>query len=164
MVIKSPGGRSAGGARLVSALHEAVTGEKAFAMVPHESNCTRALRVLVVDDEPLICWSIAETLGHSGDVVTKAESRQAAIRALANAPAPDVVLLDDQLPDSRDLGLLSTVKRLAPHSQVILMSAYCTREIAEQALAQGAYRVVSKPIDMHEVPALVREAAGSRPH
>jgi CheY-like chemotaxis protein len=84
MVIKSPGGRRASGARLVSALQKTVTGEKAFAMVPHESNWTRALRVLVVDDEPLICWSIAETLGHSGDVVTEAESGQAAIRALAN--------------------------------------------------------------------------------
>jgi DNA-binding NarL/FixJ family response regulator len=153
-------------------------------MVPRESNWTRTtrteawnakvscsmpnemlpLRVLIVDDEPLICWSLAETLGECGEVVTEASDGEAAVRALANAPAPDVVLLDYQLPDSRDLRLLSTVRRLAPHSRVILMSAYCTPEIAKQALALGAYRVVSKPIDMHDVPALVREAAGSHPH
>jgi len=124
-----------------------------------------ALRVLIVDDEPLICWSLAETLSECGDVVTEAESAEAAIRALAAAPGPfDVVLLDYQLPDSHDLGLLSAVRRLAPHSQVILMSANCTSMIAKDALALGAYRVVSKPIDMHDVPSLVREAAGSRPN
>jgi CheY-like chemotaxis protein len=124
-----------------------------------------ALRVLIVDDEPLICWSLAETLSEDGDVVTEADSGEAAIRELANAPCPvDVVLLDYQLADSHHMRLLSTVKRLAPDSRVILMSAYCTPEMTTDALAMGAYRVVSKPIDMHDVPALVREAAGSRHH
>lgn len=130
--------------------------------MPNESS---ALHVLVVDDEPLICWSLAETLGECGEVVTEARSGEAAIHALATAREHvDVVLLDYQLPDSHDLNLLSRIRRLAPHSEVILMSAYCTPEIAQQALALGAYRVVSKPIDMHDVPALVRDAAGSRPH
>ena len=120
--------------------------------------------MLVVDDEPLMCWSLAETLGDDGDVVTAAQSGRAAIGALAHAPTPDVVLLDYHLPDSQNLDLLSMVKRLAPHSQIIVMSAYCTLEIATQALALGAYRVVSKPINMCDVPAIVREAAGSQPH
>jgi DNA-binding NtrC family response regulator len=124
--------------------------------MPNESP---ALRVLIVDDEPLICWSLAETLGECGGVVTEASNGAAAVRALACAPEPDVVLLDYHLPDSCDLGLLATVKRLAPRSQVILMSAYCTPEVTRQAIAEGAYRVVSKPIDMAAVPALVREAA-----
>jgi DNA-binding NtrC family response regulator len=50
---------------------------------------------------------------------------------------------------------------LAPRAQVILMSAYCTQEIRKQAIADGAYRVISKPIDMDGVPALVRDAASS---
>lgn len=129
--------------------------------MPNESS---PLRVLVVDDEPLICWSLAETLGERGELVTEATTGDEAIRALASAPEPDVLLLDYQLPDSHDLSLLSTVRRLAPNSRVILMSAHYTPEIARQALALGACRVVSKPIDMHHVPALVREAADSRPH
>lgn len=128
--------------------------------MPNESS---PLRVLVVDDEPLICWSLAETLGERGELVTEAASGDEAIRALASAPEPDVVLLDYQLPDSHDLSLLSTVRRLAPNSRVILMSAHYTPEIARQALALGACRVVGKPMDMHHVPALVREAADSHP-
>jgi two-component system response regulator HydG len=122
------------------------------------------LRVLVVDDEPLIVWSLSQTLAGCGEIVSDAATRDGTVRSLEATPEPDVVLLDYQLPDSFDLGLLSTVKRLAPHSQVILMSAYCTPEMTRDALAIGAYRVIGKPIDMRDVPALVREAADSRPH
>jgi DNA-binding NtrC family response regulator len=116
------------------------------------------LRVLVVDDEPLICWSLAETLGDRGDIVTEARSGAAALRALSEAKEPiDVMLLDYKLPDVHNLSLLSTVRRLSPASRVILMSAYATPEIAKDALAQGAVRVVNKPIDMHDVPALVHD-------
>ena len=68
------------------------------------SNTQLPLRVLVVDDEPLIRWSLAETLSDCGNQVTDVTSGHAATRALANAPEPDVVLLDYQLPDSRGLG------------------------------------------------------------
>ena len=122
------------------------------------------LRVLVVDDEPLIVWSLTQTLAGCGEIVSDAATREATVRSLVASPEPDVVLLDYQLPDSFDLGLLTTVKRLAPHSQVILMSAYCTPEMAQDALAIGASRVIDKPIDMREVPGMVREAAGSNPH
>jgi DNA-binding NtrC family response regulator len=130
--------------------------------MPNEST---PLRVLIVDDEPLICWALAQTLNAAGDVVAEADSAKAAIHALATTPEPmDVVLLDYQLPDSRDLGLLSKVRQLAPQSQVILMSAFCSPEVADDALGMGAYRVVSKPFEMHDMPALVREAARSRPN
>jgi DNA-binding NtrC family response regulator len=121
------------------------------------------LRVLIVDDEPLISWSLAETLRDCGDEVTEAPSGATALRALA-ASTIDVVLLDFHLPDSHDLHLLTTVKRIAPASQVILMSAFCTPETASDALAHGACRVITKPIDMDDVPTIVHGAAGARPH
>lgn len=123
------------------------------------------LRVLVVDDEPLICWSLSETLRGDGHIVTEARTGAAAVRALSDARGPiDVVLLDFKLPDVHDLSLLSTVRRLSPSSRVILMSAYATPDIACEALALGAAGVVNKPIDMHDVPALVHDAARLRPN
>jgi DNA-binding NtrC family response regulator len=123
------------------------------------------LRVLVVDDEPLISWSFAETLVGSGDIVTEAGSGAAAVRPLSDAREPmDVVLLDYKLPDVMNLSLLATVRRLSPSSRVILMSASATQEIAGDALALGAAHLVNKPIDMHDVPALVHDAARSRPN
>ncbi len=120
------------------------------------------LRVLVVDDEPLVRWSLAETLGDSGDLVIEADTGAAAMRALSEANAPvDVVLLDYKLPDVQNLSLLSTVRRRWPASRVILMSAHLTPEIANEGLSLGASRVINKPVDMCDVPALVHDMARS---
>ena len=76
--------------------------------------------------------------------------------ALSEAAAPvDVVLLDFQLPDVRNLSLLSAVRRRWPATRVVLMSADLTPEIVREALSLGACCVIAKPIDMLEVPALV---------
>lgn len=116
-------------------------------------------RVLVVDDEPLISWSVAEILGDCGDVVTEAGTGAAAVRALSEAREPvDVVLLDYHLPDVCNLSLLSTVRCLSPTSRVILVSAYLTPEVAEEALALGASQVITKPIDIRDIAAIVHGA------
>jgi DNA-binding NtrC family response regulator len=120
------------------------------------SDESSARHVLVVDDEPLMCWSVAETLSACGDVVTAAKSGETALRSLNDAHGDvDVVLLDYDLPDSHDLSLLTKVRRLAPASRVILMSAYYTPAMCRDALALGADRVVAKPIDMNDLPGLV---------
>jgi DNA-binding NtrC family response regulator len=121
-----------------------------------------SFRVLVVDDEPLIRWSVAETLGDAGHVVTEAPDAASTLRSLATAPAPDVVLLDFRLPDSRDLTLLAGVRRLAPSAAVVMMTAFGENDVAESAEALGAWRVIDKPIDMRELDAIIRAAA--RPH
>jgi two-component system, NtrC family, response regulator AtoC len=123
-----------------------------------------ALRILVVDDEALIRWSLAETLIDSGYYVVEAPDGKGALAALGDAQAPiDVVLLDYRLPDSNDLTLLSTVRKLAPATQVILMTAYGTPEIFRGALELGAYRVVSKPFEMNELASLVEQAHSAHP-
>lgn len=121
------------------------------------------LRVLVVEDEALIRWSIAETLAQEGHTVVEASNATAAVQALTETPGPiDVVLLDYRLPGSSDLGLLATVRRLRPDSAVVVMTAYGTPEVTKGALELGAYRVVNKPFDMHGLESLVLEAYKSR--
>ena len=118
-------------------------------------------RVLVVDDEPLIRWSVAETLGDAGHEVTEAPDAASTLRSLATAPAPDVVLLDYRLPDSRDLTLLAGVRRLAPSAAVVMMTAFGENDVADRAEALGACRVIDKPVDMRDLDAIVRAAAAS---
>jgi DNA-binding NtrC family response regulator len=124
---------------------------------------SRPVRVLIVDDEPLIRWSVAETLTDSGDEVIEAGDAKQALEVLAAASAPvDVVLLDYRLPDSNDLRLLATVRRVTPGSQVIVMTAHGTHDITTGALALGAYDVVNKPFDLDHLPALVWQAHAAR--
>jgi len=120
------------------------------------NTAARCLRVLVVDDEPLIRWSIAETLGAAGHQVTEAQDAASALRALADAPDTDLVLLDFRLPDSNDLGLLAEIRRMAPATPVIMMTAFGTPDVTAGALKLGAVKVLNKPFNMHELERLVR--------
>jgi DNA-binding NtrC family response regulator len=117
------------------------------------------LRVLVVEDELLIRWSIAETLERMGHTVLEADDAASAIRTLEQMTEPvDVVLLDYRLPDSNDLTLLATIRRLAPHSAVLMMTAYGAPDVTGGALELGACGVVDKPFDMHDLEPMLLDA------
>jgi DNA-binding NtrC family response regulator len=117
------------------------------------------LKVLVVDDEPLIRWSLSESLRDLGFDVVVAEDGRAAVGALAEAAwRPDVVMLDYRLPDSDGLTLFSKIRTFMPAGRVILMTAYGTPDMTAKALALGAYRVVTKPFDVTDVAAMIRHA------
>jgi two-component system response regulator AtoC len=103
-------------------------------------------RVLVVDDESLIRWSITETLSGLGLDVEQAEDAASALRHIIASPRGfDVILLDLRLPDMRDLSLMGTVRQLQPEASVILMTAFGSDEVVERAIALGAQTVLHKP-------------------
>jgi DNA-binding NtrC family response regulator len=126
----------------------------------------KSLHVLVVEDETLLRWSLAEMLRRQGHTVLEAVSASTARDAMSGTPDPiDVVFLDLRLPDSNDLGLLGEIRRRMPRSAVVMMTAYATPEVVQGALERGAYCVVSKPFDLNDVDALVRNAhLTGRPH
>jgi two-component system, NtrC family, response regulator AtoC len=116
--------------------------------------------VLVVDDEPLIRWSLSEALGDRGYTVTEAGDGRTAMAAVSTAEAPfDVVLLDYRLPDSADLQLLEAILKAAPTSRVIMITAHNSHELSQGATALGAFRVVSKPFEIDKIAWLVSQAA-----
>ena len=130
--------------------------------IPQAANKSAPLRILVVDDESLIRWSLAETLSDLGHLVSEAGDGEAALGTLTHAGGSfDVVLLDYHLPDSHDLVLLSQIRRLAPNTMVIMMTAFATPEMSDGALRLGAYRVVAKPFEVHDMADLVLEAHAS---
>lgn len=119
----------------------------------------RTRRVLVVDDELLIRWSLNEGLARAGFEVLEAEDARGALARFApGAPDIDAVILDLRLPDSADLGLLRQIREMAPAVPVIMMTAYGTAETTDDALGLGAWHVVSKPFDVHRVVGLVEDA------
>lgn len=121
-----------------------------------------ALSVLVVDDDALMRWSLAELFGELGYAVTESGDARSAVSAVDNAAEPfDVVLLDYRLPDSADLRLLEMVRRLSPKSRVIMITSYNSPELALGAVALGAYRVITKPFEVASIATLVGEACGS---
>jgi two-component system response regulator AtoC len=121
------------------------------------------LRILVVDDESLIRWSLVETLSESGNEVVAVTDGDSAIQIVADSAVPfDVALLDFRLPDSNDLTLLSRLRRLTPATRIILMTAFGTPEMSQEALDRGAYCVLHKPFEMNALSPLVNEAHATR--
>jgi two-component system NtrC family response regulator len=123
------------------------------------------LRILIVDDEALIRWSLCELLRLNGHTVVDAASAAAARAAIDETPlAFDVILLDYRLPDSNSLTLLEEIRRRVPTSAVVLMTAYGSPEVVKGAMQLGVYRVVDKPFDMDHVEPIVRGAHQAMRH
>jgi DNA-binding NtrC family response regulator len=73
------------------------------------------------------------------------------------------VVLDYRLPDSNDLGLLTRIRQLSPLSAVLMMTAFGSPDVIEQALALGVARVVEKPFEMHDLESWVVQACAPAP-
>src|SRR5262249_62164042 len=109
-------------------------------------------------------WSSAEPWMDRGYDVVEAVDGRSAIQLLAEAAHPtDVVLLDLRLPDSTDLRVLSAMRRLSPRTPIILMTAFGTPDVIDDALNMGAFSVISKPFDMADVAPLISRALSWRP-
>jgi DNA-binding NtrC family response regulator len=91
--------------------------------------------------------------------VIEAEDGMSAIRELTHPAAPvDAVILDYRLPDSDDWSLLSNIRRLSPHSPVILMTVFSSSELTAGARRLGVSAVLSKPFEMHDLEPLLLRA------
>ena len=127
-------------------------------MSPLTAKNPAVLNVLVVDDEALIRWSLAESMTDAGYTVTEAADGSSAVAQASRGHAFDAIVLDYRLPDSSDLHLLETLRELQPKAVVVMMTAFGTPEMTSNALKLGAYRVVAKPFDVHEMVDLVAQA------
>jgi DNA-binding NtrC family response regulator len=123
--------------------------------LPDSAKKVTASRVLVVDDEPLVRWAIAQTLTDLDYEVGEAEDAASARRAILESDQPpDLALIDLRLPDSDDLDLAFFIRTHAPDTPIVLMTAFGTPEVLEQAAVFGI-PVLNKPFDMSELTALV---------
>ena len=121
-------------------------------------------RVLVVDDESLIRWSLNERLSSEGYEVHEAGDGSSALAHFREGgTAIDVTVLDLRLPDTDGVTLLVEIKRVCPHCQVIVMTAFGTPATLSEARDRGAYEIVIKPFDLDSMVQTVGQAlAGAR--
>jgi DNA-binding NtrC family response regulator len=112
--------------------------------------------VLVVDDEPLIRWSLTSRLNEEGyRVLEAATAAEALERSRENV---DLVLLDYRLPDGDGLTVLKQLKQTDPDILVILLTAHSSVDLAVEAMKEGAYHYANKPFNLDEITLLVEKA------
>jgi DNA-binding NtrC family response regulator len=113
--------------------------------------------VLVVDDEPGIVESLAKIFSREGLTVLSATDGNAGLELLRKHRV-GVLLTDLMMPRTSGMDLLRAAKTLAPETEVVLMTAYGTVETAVEAMKEGAYDFVTKPLKRAHVVRIVRNA------
>jgi DNA-binding NtrC family response regulator len=118
--------------------------------------------LLVVDDEPQMLIAINETLRRSGYCITTAGSGMEALHRLKEKYYR-LVITDMRMPEVSGLDLLRKVKNMAPHTPVILLTAYGTIQNAVDAMREGAYDYLLKPFSSESLENVVRRALDAAP-
>jgi two-component system response regulator AtoC len=112
--------------------------------------------VLVVDDEPLIRWSLVNRLKEEGYRTLEAGTATEAVTQ--HREGADLLLLDYALPDATGLDVLKQVKEFDPDTLVIMLTANTEVGTAVSSMKQGAFHYANKPFDLDEIMMLVEKA------
>jgi DNA-binding NtrC family response regulator len=131
-------------------------------MPEHETNTRNGhVPMLIVDDETVVRRSLTEWFRDEGYAVQAAADAAEALERV-EATSFAVALVDVRMPGTSGLELQKRLQEIAPELIVIVITAYATVETAVQALKQGAYDYVTKPVDPDRLAHLVRNALAQR--
>jgi len=115
--------------------------------------------ILIVDDEPDICWALTMSLGDEDYQVTHVSRGEEAIAAVEKGEV-DVAIIDVKLPGKNGLEISGMLKQLAPKLKILMISGYHYED--DQPIQEGLKRgnclgFISKPFELDQVSALVRK-------
>ncbi|HLV87745.1 MAG TPA: sigma-54 dependent transcriptional regulator [Candidatus Sulfotelmatobacter sp.] len=114
-------------------------------------------KILVVDDERLVRWSLRQKCEEWGYEVVEAAAGEPGLR-LANHESPDLILLDVRMPDITGLQVLEQLKKSGDSTAVIMITADPQLDDVKSALRLGAYDFVGKPLDFEELRVTIQNA------
>jgi two-component system, NtrC family, response regulator AtoC len=114
-------------------------------------------KVLIVDDERLVRWSLRQKCEEWGYHTLEAETGSAALK-IARNESPDLVLLDVRLPDISGIQLLEQLQQSGVARAVIMITADPQLEDVKLALKLGAFDFIGKPLDFEELEVTMRNA------
>lgn len=114
-------------------------------------------KVMIVDDERLVRWSLRQKCEEWGYTVVEADRGEAAL-LLAQRECPDLVLLDVRLPDKTGIEVLDQLRKDGNAPTVIMITADPQLDDVKAALKLGACDFVGKPIDFEELQVSMRQA------
>lgn len=117
-------------------------------------------RILIVEDEKLVRWSLKERLKKEGYEVFEAENGRGGLDILGEEMI-DLILLDYRLPDMTGLDILRKTMTDWPETPVLLMTAYSSVDSAVEAIKLGAYDYINKPFNHDELVVTIGRALES---
>ena len=119
-------------------------------------------KVMIVDDERLVRWSLRQKCEEWGFQVIEADAGEPALR-LAQSENPDLVLLDVRLPDLTGIEVLDQLKKTDGAPAVIMITADPQLDDVKAAIKLGAFDFVGKPIDFEQLHEVIQSALETLP-
>ncbi|MCG6919119.1 MAG: sigma-54 dependent transcriptional regulator [Deltaproteobacteria bacterium] len=116
---------------------------------------TEDARILVVDDEPMVCLSLCNWLQEENYFARAVEDGPKAVNAVREENW-DIILLDLRMPGMDGMEVLKKIKEIAPQSVVIMMTAYASIPSAVEAMKEGAYDYIVKPLDVEQLTLMLK--------
>jgi len=117
------------------------------------------VNVLVVDDEPLICWALKRRFSGRHMSVHTVGNCVEALGEL-RGKTYGLVLLDIHLPDGNGLDLLKEIKEISPGTKVIVISADGTEQNRQRAFSGGASQFIEKPFNINDLGRVMESSFG----
>ncbi|UCG13294.1 MAG: sigma-54-dependent Fis family transcriptional regulator [Deltaproteobacteria bacterium] len=112
-------------------------------------------RILVVDDEPMVCLALTNWLAEENYLAKAVEDGHRAIATMREENW-DIVLLDLRMPGMDGMEVLQQIKDISPQTVVIMMTAYASIPSAVQAMKEGAYDYIVKPLDVDQLTLMLK--------
>ncbi len=116
------------------------------------------LRVLILDDEPIVCKRLKpslEKLGFEVDTFTRSfEAMQAVEQARY-----DIIVTDLKMEGMDGMRFLQEAKKLHPETEVIVITGFATMETAKESFKKGVFDFIAKPFNLNEIQKVVLRAA-----
>lgn len=111
-------------------------------------------KLLVVDDEPIICHSFRRVFASANVEIVTAGTVAEGWRRV-ESDRPDVIVVDLQLPDGTGLELFDRIRTVDPKRPVIFITAHGTTDAAIEAMKHGAFDYLAKPLDLENMSRLL---------
>ncbi|NVO19313.1 MAG: sigma-54-dependent Fis family transcriptional regulator [Bacteroidetes bacterium] len=114
----------------------------------------KQLKILVIEDEKLIRWSLQKHLTSKGYTVFTAESGEEGIK-IFEENHPEVVFVDNKLPNMQGLDVILRLKSIDDEAVIVFMTAYGSIETAVSAMKAGATEYINKPFAFEEIEVIL---------
>ncbi len=116
------------------------------------------LRIMVLDDEPIVCKRLKpalEKLGYEVDAFTQSPEAMHQIQQIKY----DIIITDLKMKEVDGMQFLSEAKKRHPGTEVIIITGFATMETAKQSFLQGVFDFIAKPFKLSEIQEVVNRAA-----
>lgn len=118
-----------------------------------------SINILIIDDEPGLCWVLEKALREENYQVTKAADGIEGLKLLSSNKTA-LVLLDYQMPGMSGLKVLERIKEMQPDLPVVFMTGHSSIPTALEAIKKGAVAYVTKPFHLADMKETIKKYIG----